>query len=81
MKPLVVSFVSGKGGVGKTMLAVAFARQLSKKGKTLLLDLDYFNRGLTGLLREGREVRALKPRDCLSQKEPGVMKSPGNWLR
>jgi cellulose biosynthesis protein BcsQ len=60
MRPLIVSFVSGKGGVGKTMLAVAFARQLSRKGKTLLLDLDFFNRGLTGLLRRGREVCKLR---------------------
>lgn len=54
-KPIVISFVSGKGGVGKTMLAVAAARELSLNCRVLLIDLDFFNRGLTGLLGEGKE--------------------------
>jgi len=54
--PLTVAFVSGKGGVGKTTLAVAFARELSRSSRTVLLDLDFFNRGLTGLMRHGSEV-------------------------
>jgi cellulose biosynthesis protein BcsQ len=45
----IISIVSGKGGVGKTMLAVAIANELSRSKRTLLLDLDLFNRGLTGL--------------------------------
>ena len=61
-KPLIISFVSGKGGVGKTMLAVAFARELSLGSRTLLIDLDFFNRGLTGLMRSGRPVgKVAKP--------------------
>ena len=42
------------------MLAVAAARELSQECRTLVVDLDYFNRGLSGLLLpddEGLEVR------------------------
>jgi cellulose biosynthesis protein BcsQ len=45
--------VSGKGGVGKTMLSVAVARELSLNNRTLIVDLDFFNRGLTGLMSKG----------------------------
>jgi cellulose biosynthesis protein BcsQ len=38
------------------MLAVAIARELSIKARTLLLDLDFFNRGLTGLFHSGRVI-------------------------
>ena len=58
---LVVSVVSGKGGVGKTMLAVAVARELSTSVPTLILDLDFFNRGLTGLMRHGRVLQQISP--------------------
>ena len=51
--PLVIALVSGKGGVGKTMLSVAVARELSLSNRTLLIDLDFFNRGLTGLMGNG----------------------------
>ena len=54
--PLVVSFVSGKGGVGKTMLAVAFAKEMSLANPTLVIDLDFFNRGLTGLMGDGELI-------------------------
>lgn len=48
--PYVISFVSGKGGVGKTMLAANVAWQCSKLAKTLLIDLDFHNQGCTGLM-------------------------------
>ena len=48
--PLILAVASGKGGVGKTVIAVAAARELSRSTRTLILDLDFFNRGLTGLL-------------------------------
>jgi cellulose biosynthesis protein BcsQ len=50
--PLIISIASGKGGVGKTMLTVATADELSRQSKTLVVDLDFFNRGLSGLFRE-----------------------------
>lgn len=69
-KPYIVSFVSGKGGVGKTMLAVAFAKELSLGSPTLLIDLDFFNRGLTALLGSKEPIAAItipKPRFLQSQ--------------
>ncbi len=52
----VISFMSGKGGVGKTMLAVAAAHELSATSATLIVDLDFFNRGLSGLLLKGERL-------------------------
>jgi MinD-like ATPase involved in chromosome partitioning or flagellar assembly len=46
---LTVSFVSGKGGVGKTSLAANFAWLCSRLGRTALVDLDLQNQGCTGL--------------------------------
>jgi MinD-like ATPase involved in chromosome partitioning or flagellar assembly len=47
--PMIVSFVSGKGGVGKTSLAANFAWICGRAGKTVLIDLDFQNQGCTGL--------------------------------
>jgi MinD-like ATPase involved in chromosome partitioning or flagellar assembly len=44
------SFASGKGGVGKTLLAVNFARLCSTRYRTVLVDLDLQNQGASGLL-------------------------------
>ena len=63
--PLVVAFMSGKGGVGKTMLAAAFAYEAARAKKTLLLDLDFFNRGLTGLLQHGEQAATVARPDFL----------------
>lgn len=59
--PIVLSFVSGKGGVGKTMLAVAAANELSHARATLILDLDFFNRGLSGMFIQGENLHKVKP--------------------
>src|ERR1700737_4692618 len=46
----VIAFTSGKGGSGKTTLAVNFANILAKAGnRILLIDFDLSNRGSTGL--------------------------------
>jgi cellulose biosynthesis protein BcsQ len=77
-EPEIVTFVSGKGGVGKTMLAVAFARELSHADKTLILDLDFFNRGLTGLLRHGKKIMAVQKPRFLEIEEKILIRLNGN---
>ena len=47
--PSVISIVSGKGGVGKTLLAANFSYISSRFAKTVIIDLDFQNQGLTGL--------------------------------
>lgn len=51
-KPIIISIVSGKGGCGKTRIAVALAHVLSQTSKVLLIDLDLYNQGLTTLLKQ-----------------------------
>ena len=63
--PTIISVVSGKGGVGKTMLSVAVARELSLHGPTLVLDLDFFNRGLSGLMTQARPKFPVSPPEFL----------------
>ncbi len=48
-KPISIAFVSGKGGVGKTVLAASFAWVCAQVAKTILIDLDFQNQGCTGL--------------------------------
>jgi cellulose biosynthesis protein BcsQ len=68
----IIAVVSGKGGVGKTMLSVAIANELSLSSNTILLDLDFFNRGLTGLfasLKSSSPRRSIKPPTFLDNGE------------
>ena len=48
-EPTCISFVSGKGGVGKTLLAANFAWVCSQVARTALVDLDFQNQGCSGL--------------------------------
>src|SRR5271157_2094806 len=48
--PPVFCVTSGKGGVGKTSITLCLARQIAQACRVLIVDLDYFNRGATGLL-------------------------------
>lgn len=45
-----LAFVSGKGGVGKTFLVANMGRAIATGRKTILIDLDLQNQGLSGLL-------------------------------
>jgi cellulose biosynthesis protein BcsQ len=76
-RPLIIAVVSGKGGVGKTMLSVAIANELAQGRKTLLLDLDFFNRGLTGLFASAaaKSLREqIDPPDLFTGGQPA-----GDW--
>ena len=45
-----LAFVSGKGGVGKTFLVANMGRAIATSRRTILIDLDLQNQGLSGLL-------------------------------
>jgi len=64
-KPRKIAFVSGKGGVGKTLLAANFAFCSSTVQKTLLIDLDFQNQGASGLLAEHLKNNCLNAFDLL----------------
>lgn len=51
-----ISFVSGKGGVGKTIMAINTACELSRYANVLIVDFDLYNFGLT--LRFGKTLAA-----------------------
>ncbi len=51
-----IAVVSGKGGAGKTMLSMAITHELALRSRILIVDLDVFNRGLSGLLTQGKKV-------------------------
>jgi cellulose biosynthesis protein BcsQ len=54
----VYAVVSGKGGVGKTTIALGMMEELSRgMGGVLLVDFDLHNRGLTSKLRSNRYVK------------------------
>jgi cellulose biosynthesis protein BcsQ len=52
----ILSTVSGKGGVGKTIISSNLARMIAYDRKVLLIDFDFPNQGLTGLFAD--QVRA-----------------------
>ncbi|MCI0560053.1 MAG: AAA family ATPase [Nitrososphaera sp.] len=59
MNSKVINVVSGKGGTGKTLLACVLADMLGNTpdSKVLVIDLDFFVRGLTSLLYFHREEK------------------------
>jgi cellulose biosynthesis protein BcsQ len=52
-RAIVISIVSGKGGVGKSTVALALANKLAKTRDVLIVDFDLHNRGLTSRYKPG----------------------------
>ena len=48
--PKIISVHSGKGGVGKTTIVANLGAQLAREARTLLIDADFFTRGMSFLL-------------------------------
>ena len=56
-RPLVISIASGKGGVGKTTVALALAYELgTAQNNVVILDFDFYNRGMLELARTYGQV-------------------------
>lgn len=53
-----VVVASGKGGVGKSTLALGLTEAFSRRDRTLLVDFDLHNRGLTSLLHPSGDLKA-----------------------
>jgi MinD-like ATPase involved in chromosome partitioning or flagellar assembly len=61
--PRRIAVVSGKGGVGKTIISTNLSRLASDNQRVLLIDFDFPNQGLTGLLSDFLTT------DCVSARE------------
>ena len=69
----ILSITSGKGGVGKTTIALNIARQLSLGGlRTLIIDFDIHNKGTTCLFMD-------KISKSSAQSITGLIATCGNW--
>lgn len=67
---MIIAFVSGKGGVGKTSIVANLGAALVNTGKSVLLvDADFFTRGLTFLMAKGTFHFDFSLIDLLSQVE------------
>lgn len=57
MNGKVITFVSGKGGTGKTLISATLGQMLAEKNyKVLLIDWDFTTRGLTSYLLPREEI-------------------------
>jgi cellulose biosynthesis protein BcsQ len=65
-RPRKFAFVSGKGGVGKTLLAANFSFYSSTNRKTVLIDLDFQNQGASGLLAQHVQPGCMNAFDLLA---------------
>lgn len=77
MIPRSIAVVSGKGGAGKTMLSMAITHELAIRARTLIVDLDVFNRGLSGLLKQGKKISDVPIPEFFSGDDTGS--DSGEW--
>ncbi len=75
-KPVKFAFVSGKGGVGKTMLAANFAWVCSHIARTLLVDLDFQNQGLKGLFAPHVRFARANALGAIQNPDDPVLRQP-----
>ncbi len=75
----VISFLSGKGGTGKTSIVSNLGIQLALKGnKVLLIDMDFFTRGLTFYVTKGQTSFESSVMDILRGKKGEPIKIKEN---
>jgi MinD-like ATPase involved in chromosome partitioning or flagellar assembly len=67
--PSLVAVVSGKGGVGKTIISANFARLAANDQRSLLLDFDFPNQGLSGLLSEFLKSGCFSAKELIQAEE------------
>ncbi len=75
-KPLTIALVSGKGGVGKTVLASDLAWVWSRVARTVLVDLDFQNQGLKGLFAPHVEFSRSSALDAIEKPENADLQKP-----
>src|SRR6185369_11249208 len=63
-----IAFASGKGGVGKTLVAVNFAHCASTIRRTLLIDFDFQNQGASGLFASYLKTGCLNAFDLVTNQ-------------
>jgi len=75
-KPFSIAFVSGKGGVGKTILAANFAWVCGRVAKTVLIDLDFQNQGCTGLFAPHNEFGQTNALESIEDPQSQAAQQP-----
>jgi cellulose biosynthesis protein BcsQ len=75
-EPLTVAILSGKGGVGKTTIALNLAKQLSRRGPVWLIDIDLFNRGATSALWASEKGIPISVAELIIDLEDNPQPSP-----
>lgn len=81
-QPRIINLVSGKGGTGKSLVAVTLGRMLAQEGaRVVLVDADVFVRGLTAIVQTQRESRRLVSTGATVADLLGLTRSPREPVR
>lgn len=71
---MIIAFVSGKGGVGKTTIVANLGRELAKGlSRVLLVDSDFFTRGLSFFMARGKYSFDFSFEDLISKHDRIVL--------